>query len=58
MPSLPVEFLQASDLFPAPTAASVASLTMDLWWGMLSLSWVLGVSRAALRILAPHSATL
>lgn len=60
MPSLPAGSLQAPDLFPAPTAASAASLTVDLWWGMpfLSLSWVLWVSRAALSILAPHNATL
>lgn len=59
MPSLPAGFLQAPDVFPACTAASTASLTMDLWWGMLFLflSWVLGVSRA-LSILASHSATL
>lgn len=60
MPSLPAGFLHAPDLFPVPKAASTASLTMDLWLGMLflSLSWVPWISRAALGILASHNATL
>lgn len=53
MPSLPAGFLHAPDLFPVPKAASTASLTMDLWLGMLflSLSWVPWISRAALEVL-------